>query len=199
MRKNNPYLRKMVNMARQASDWKYMALISWATAAYLVYLLVSVSQNAPVRLVPQLNPDREFLTETGGGGKEYLQIVSEYDAILYTTWQPYTVEKQWNKLIRRISPADYGEMRLRLKEEAKRQSEQQVSQVFYQSGPPVVYGERVLFSGELKRYVGAEPVAAGSVYFVFEYNYIGGIPMIKDIKKFENRVKAQSYAEVRTR
>lgn len=195
MSKENPLLSKSLNLAKSKSEWRYIAIFEGILITALVVALIYMFTSVPVRLVPQENPNKTYLTKSGSSDMEYLRIISESDLNNFTDWQPYTIESQWKKLIGRLSSSSYGEFRAALLK-FEDEKESQISQTFYESEtPPRVYGTNVVYEGKLVRKVGSEEVFNGKMFYVIYYTYESGIPGIDLIEWFDSKKEAKSAAQ----
>lgn len=193
----NIFLNKSRNLARKASEWKQIAYFEALVIMGLIFFLIYQSSTVPVRLVPQMNPNQVFLTKEGTSVGEYLRIISEADMGSYLDYTPDTIERQWNNLIGRLASNSYGKIRQNLKEGIEQQIVDGVSQTFTQKGVAVAYGKKVFVMGRLVRRVGSEEIANDMAYYVTEYTYKSGVPMIMGIKRFEDEKAARNFAKIK--
>lgn len=194
MSKENPYLNKVYNLSKKVSEWKQIAFYQGVIIFMLLIFMMYQASSAPVRLIPQMSPEKSFLTEKGSQNNEYLRIISEADLSTYTTWSPDNVKKQFDKLIPRIAPGSYGPLRMELKVKAEINADEKVSQTYMVSSSRV-FDRNVVFSGHLKRWVGSDSVFDGEVFFVVKYLTVGGIPMVLSVDEFKEYEQAVGFAK----
>jgi len=191
---DNPYLSRVYNLSKKVSEWRQIAMYQIVVIFVLIGFLIYQSNSVPVRLIPQSNPEKEYLTKQNSQDTEYKRLISESDVMNYTSWTPRTVKKQFAKLVPRVAPAAYGKIRLELNKDQKRISREEISQTFNISSTQTFY-DNVLFSGQLRRWMGSDIVFNDEVHYVFRYQTLNGVPYLLQKEKFNNYKEAAAFAK----
>lgn len=190
----NEFMSKVYNLSRSAKEWKTIAFFEGFIIVILLGFIVQQASTVAVRLIPQFNLEKEYLTKVDDTNLEYLRIIAESDLNNYASWTPYTVEKQFKKLTSRLAPGSYGDFRLDLKIKAESRKREQVSQAFIPSGAKS-YGENIVVKGTIKRWVGSDSVYDGDMFYTLKYRTLEGIPLIVSVRGYKTLEKAVKAAK----
>lgn len=190
------FLTKSYNLARSAYEWKSVAFFEGVIILFLIGFMIYQLNNVPVRLVPQFNMDKEYVTKENSSDYEYLKVVSSYDLNNFASYTPETIEFQSKNLLKRLSPSAYADYSRLLTKRIEVIKSQKISQSFSPVDIRVFNGKSILFKGIEKRWVGRDSVFEGEKVFVIKYEIINGIPKIASIKEFKKYDDAVDFARL---
>lgn len=188
--KNKNFVSRTYNLSRSVKEWRFVALLEAVLLISLMGVVVYQSQNTPVRLIPQSDPLKEYMTGVNSIDSQYLQIISTSDILMYANWTPHIVKRQISDLTTRISPKTFNSYRPALIKKSNEWEKAGVTQSFMLGGLTSYNdGNVILVEGTVERTMTGEILFSGPRFYAVVYDIQLGVPMIEAI--YERNTKEE--------
>src|SRR5690606_29617844 len=106
------YFNTLRNQWLSSRAWMLSTLVFMFFSMYLLTVIVGLSRNTPVRLVPyDFAAHNGYVTvdTTGLGDKtEYLTSIASADVMNYASWSHRTISRQMGRFVNRMTPRLYA-------------------------------------------------------------------------------------------
>lgn len=173
----------------QKNAWMLCAALLGGVSVLMGFAYISASNSIPVRLIPYnfaIDGREAVVGPHNEETRHYLAHIALADVNLLSNWTPTTVERQYQRFLRRLTPAYYSQMQVQLFAEGERLSRQPETQaLFVKKNPVVINGTAVELYGELKRWQGQTEVLSKRYVYRLDYEFVKGVPYLKSMSKKE--------------
>lgn len=171
----------------KANAWMFAAFLMGGVAVMLGFAYIGAANSIPVRLIPYnfaLGDTEAVVGPEAEETNHYLAHVAIADVNLHSNWTPTSVQRQYQRFLRRLTPAYYAEMQVELFADGERLSRQPETQaLFIKQNPVVINGTKVELFGEIKRWQGRTEVLDVRYKFTMEYEFVRGVPYLRRMTK----------------
>jgi|SRR5690554_1403929 len=177
------FLNSLRNQWLVSRAWMFTTLVLGGMLIYLLSSYVTLSQSMPVRLVPHhfhlADGPMEVGVDSVTTDATYLASIAEADVQFHGTWHPENVERQYARLINRMTPALRSRVGTDLLARIPDLADSERSQVLFLEGAEVSNdGDVVRVYGQLQAWYGSEPVEDQPVTYRLRYAFSNGVPYI---------------------